>query len=93
MKDAQAIQQDSPGWMLFVVLSFMISISATSLGVLILPVDLWVKGYIAMGMYFTISSSFMLAKMLRDNHESNKLITKLDSAKTQKMLKELDLAS
>ena len=93
MKDAQAIQQDSPGWILFVVLSFMISLGATSLGVLILPADMWVKGYIAMGIYFTVSSSFMLAKMLRDNHESNKLITKLDSAKTQKMLKELDLAS
>jgi hypothetical protein len=93
MKNAETIQQDSAGWRLFVVISFMVSLGATSMGVLILPVEIWVKGYMAMGLYFTISSTFMLSKMIRDQHEAGKLINKISDARTEKMLKEFEMTS
>ena len=92
MKDVQ-IQQDSAAWKFFVVVSFVMSLGATSMGILILPVELWVKGYIAMGLYFTISSCFILAKTLRDAHEADKLVNKISDARTKKMLKEFDVSS
>lgn len=92
MKDVQ-IQQDSTAWKFFVVVSFVMSLGATSMGILILPVELWVKGYIAMGLYFTISSCFILAKTLRDAHEADKLVNKISDARTKKMLKEFDVSS
>lgn len=42
-----------------------------------------------MGVYFTVSSAFGLAKTLRDAHESSRLITKISEAKTEKMLRDL----
>lgn len=92
MKDVQ-IQQDSAAWKFFVVVSFVMSLGATSMGILILPVELWVKGYIAMGLYFTISSCFILSKTLRDAHEADKLVNKISDARTKKMLKEFDTDS
>ncbi|MEM7346150.1 MAG: YiaA/YiaB family inner membrane protein [Chloroflexota bacterium] len=93
MKDVRAIQQDSPAWKFFVVVSFVIALGSTSLGVLILPIDFWVKGYIAMGLYFTLSSTFILSKTLRDSHEASKLVNKISEARTSKMLKDFDLDS
>ncbi|GAB4451800.1 MAG: YiaA/YiaB family inner membrane protein [Anaerolineae bacterium] len=91
MKNVETIQQDSPAWRLFVVISFMLSLGATSLGLMIMPVDLWVKGYLAMGLYFTVSSTFILSKTIRDSHEAGKLINKLSEARAEKMLKEFEL--
>lgn len=91
MKNAQTIQQDSAAWKFFVVTSFALALATTSLGVLVMPVELWVKGYIAMGIYFTISSTFMLSKTIRDGHESEKLVNRISEAKTEKMLKEFDV--
>ena len=86
----QPIQEDSAAWKFFVIVSFIASLSATSLGILILPVDFWVKGYIAMGIYFTLCSTFMLSKTLRDAHEAHKFINQINEARTNKILKEFD---
>ena len=93
MKNVNTIQTDSPAWKFFVIVSFVASLGATSLGLLILPVDFWVKGYMAMGLYFTVSSTLMLSKTIRDAHESDKLVNKISEARTEKMLKDYDLAS
>ncbi len=92
MQNAQ-IQQDSTAWKFFVVISFIFALATTSFGVLILPVELWVKGYMAMGLYFSMASSFMLAKTIRDAHESDKLVNKVNNARTSKMLNEFDIDS
>ena len=93
MNDNNTMQKDSQAWRYFVILSFVASVGATSLGVLILPVDLWVKGYMAMGLYFTIASTVMLSKTLRDAFEADKLINKISEARTEKMLKEYELTT
>ncbi|HEX2675827.1 MAG TPA: YiaA/YiaB family inner membrane protein, partial [Polyangiales bacterium] len=61
----------------------------TSLGIAYLPLSAWVKGSLLMGVYFTGSSAFSLAKTLRDAHESSRLVAKISEAKTEKMLREL----
>ena len=42
-----------------------------------------------MGLYFTVSSAFALAKTLRDAHESQRIVAKISEARTEKMLREL----
>ena len=37
-----------------------------------MPVELWIKGYLIMGLFFTIGSSFTLSKMIRDRHEAER---------------------
>lgn len=84
-------QKDTAAWQLFVWVNFMLAVMATSFGVLFLPIDFWFKGYMAMGLLFTIGSTFSLAKAVRDEHESKKLTNKIQQAKTERMLKEIEL--
>ena len=82
-------QNDTAAWRFQVVAAFAIALALTTGGVFYLPVDHWIKGYLLMGLYFTISSAFALAKTLRDHHEGSRLVAKISEAKTEKMLREL----
>lgn len=93
MNDLHSIQRDSAAWVGFVKFSFALSLGVTSLGIFFLPVDLWVKGYVAMGLYFCVATTLMLSKTIRDEHEAKKLINKINEVKTEKMLKEYDMVS
>ncbi len=62
--------------------------SFTYIGILYLPIDYWVKGFVGMGLTFSVSSSFTLAKTIRDNHESTTLTARIDEARVEKILAE-----
>jgi hypothetical protein len=81
--------RDTGAWRFQVIAAFVIALGLTTGGVLYLPVVTWIKGYLLMGVYFTVSSAFGLAKTLRDAHESSRLVSKISEAKTEKMLREL----
>ena len=84
-------QKDSAAWQLFVWVNFTLACMATGFGVLFLPIDFWFKGYMAMGLLFTVGSTFSLAKSIRDEHEAKKLINKIQQVKTEKMLKDFEM--
>lgn len=63
---------NTPAWRFQVWASFVIACGATAAGIVYLPVDLWTKGFIGMGLLFTIGSCFSLAKTIRDEHEAEK---------------------
>lgn len=86
-----SINENTPAWMAFVWISFGISVILMSFGIYHLPAELWVKGYMTMGMFFCIGSSFTLAKTVRDNHESRKLINRVTEVKTERMLQDYEL--
>lgn len=87
------VQKDTPAWLFQVWASFVLSVFATGIGILCLPVDEWIRGFMAMGLFFTVGSSFTLAKTIRDNHEAAKLINRISDAKAQKILREFEMAS
>jgi hypothetical protein len=80
----------SNAWVFQVWASFVLSVSALTVGILNLPVDNWVKGYMGMGVLFSVGSTFSLSKTTRDIHESKRLISRVDEAKLEKMLAEHD---
>ncbi|MFB2835269.1 YiaA/YiaB family inner membrane protein [Floridanema evergladense] len=88
MKQSIHNQKDTTAWIIQVWLSFILSVSATSVGIFYLPVDGWVKGYMGMGLLFSIGSTFTLAKTVRDNHEATKLTARIDEARVEKILTE-----
>ena len=61
---------DTSAWIMQVWASFGLAVLVTCMGIYNLPVDLWVRGYVAMGFFFTVGSTFTLAKMIRDNAEA-----------------------
>lgn len=83
-------QAHSSAWIFQAWISLIVSISATTIGILYLPVDSWVKGYIGMGFLFTIGSTVSLSKTVRDIHESNKFTSRIDEAKLERLLAEYD---
>ena len=84
------IQKNTSAWRFQTVISFVLSLGMTAIGILYMPADFWVKGFVLMGLIFTVGSSFTLAKTLRDDHEANKLINRIHSAKTEKILKDFE---
>ena len=89
--EAPEIHQDTAAWIFYVHVSFVLSVTLMCIGIWMLPVMFWIKGYLAMGLFFVISSSLALSKTIRDQHESRKLVNRLSSAKTEKILKDYDL--
>ena len=85
------LQQDSAAWRLFVQAAFLISVSLMCVGIWQLPVNIWIRGFLGMGLFFTVSSTLTLAKTMRDDHEAQKLIKRLTNAKTEKMLQDYEI--
>ena len=69
-----SIQEHSSAWIAQTWISFILSISATSMGIIYLPVDVWTKGFMGMGLAFSIGSTISLTKTQRDIREGKKLI-------------------
>jgi hypothetical protein len=81
-------QVHSPGWIIQSWAAFVIAISTTAVGIAYLPVDNWTKGFMGMGLAFSVGSTFSVAKTTRDSYEARKLAYKLDEARAEKLLKE-----
>ena len=88
MEPNGAIRLDSPGWVFFVKCSFACAIAGMIFGVAVMPVEIWMRGYMILGTLFLVGSTFTLSKTMRDEFEASKLINKLAQARTEKILKE-----
>ncbi len=85
-----AHQTHSSAWIFQAWASFVISISATTIGIAYLPVNGWIKAYMGMGTIFSVASTFSVAKTTRDMHESKRIISRVDEAKLERILAEHD---
>ncbi len=80
----------SAAWIAQTWLSFVIALGVTGLGIWFLPVDIWVRAFMAMGLLFSVGSSISLSKTLRDMHEAEKLTKRIDEARVSKYISEHD---
>lgn len=78
--------QHSGAWVVFTYASFLGSTAMVGLGILFLPVDLWVKAYLAMGVVMLIQSCITATKTLRDVHEARRMVNRIEDAKTERLL-------
>ena len=65
-------ERPTPAWVFQSWAAFVLSFATTGLGIWWVPVDLWIRGFLWMGLTFTVSSSLALAKTVRDLHEVEK---------------------
>lgn len=77
-------------WIAQTWISFLLSVSATAMGIYFLPIDAWTKGYLGMGFVFSISSTISMSKTTRDIEESKRIVSRVDEAKLEKLLAEYD---
>jgi hypothetical protein len=64
-----------------------------AVGVYFLPVDLWIKGYLTMGIVMLIQCCVTLTKTVRDMHESGRMVNRIEDAKAERLLMEVSKAS
>ncbi|MFC4059790.1 YiaA/YiaB family inner membrane protein [Planomonospora corallina] len=72
------------------VISFGVSLTAVAIGVAYLPVDGWIRGFLALGVLYVVTSSFTLAKCVRDRQELSEVTNRVDQARLEKLLTEHD---
>lgn len=71
-------------------ISFGISLAAVAYGIAKLPVGAWERGFLALGLIFVVTSSFTLAKCVRDRQEMQEVTTRVDKARLDKLISEHD---
>jgi len=72
------------------IVSFGISLAAVVIGILSLPVGIWMRGFLAVGLVYVVTSTFTLAKVVRDHQEANSVHGRIDQARVEKLLSEHD---
>jgi hypothetical protein len=82
--------KQTPAFYLQAVLSFVVSISAVLGGIVYLPVDGWIRAFLAVGVLYAITSAFTLAKCVRDQHETRTVVHRVDEARIDRFLAEND---
>ena len=76
----------SPVWIAFAYISFIAAVAMLTVGIVLMPADLAMKGYLAMGIVMLVQSCITLTKTLRDNAEAGKLASRIEDAKTERLL-------
>ena len=83
----QAMQnQHSAAWVTFTYASFIGSVAMVGIAIVFLPLDVWIKGYLAMGVAMLIQSCITVTKTIRDQHEGTRLVNRLEDAKAERLL-------
>lgn len=72
-------------------ISFGVSIAAMSVGIAYLPLSGWPRAFLALGLLYTVTSAFTLAKCVRDKQEEIDVISRVDQARLDKLLAEQDV--
>jgi hypothetical protein len=87
---ANPVSKTTPAFFAQAVASFAVSCGALVVGIAWLPVDPWVRAFLATGALYTVSSAFTLAKCIRDRQEEGYLSSRVDRARVDKLLAEHD---
>lgn len=78
--------QHSGAWVGFTYASFVGSAAMVGLGILFMPIDIWLKGYLAMGVVMLVQSCVTMTKTVRDVHEGKRMVNRIEDARTERLL-------
>ena len=80
VRDNRDEQIDTQMWIFQVWAAFIIAFSLTGWGLIRLNIGGWHRGFLVAAALFLVSSSFVLAKTIRDNHEAKILAGSAEAA-------------
>lgn len=72
------------------MISFGISVVALGIGMAYLPVGPWIRAFLVLGLLYVVTSSFTLAKCVRDHQEVTSLAHRVDQARLDKLITDHD---
>ena len=71
-------------------ISFAVSFGAVLVGIAYLPGDGWMRSFLAVSVLYVVTSSFTLAKCVRDHQEQNRVVQRVDEVRLEKFLADHD---
>lgn len=71
-------------------ISFGLALLSMVVAVLYLPVDPWIRAFLALDTLYLTTSAFTLAKCVRDAQETSSVVNRLDQARVDKILADHD---
>ena len=86
MATTDSIQKNTSAFYLQAAVAFGVAVFAMLVAIYYLPADPWVKAFLALGTLFLVTSSFSLAKCIRDAQEDQMVVRRLDQARLDKAL-------
>ena len=81
--------QHSSAWVGFTYASFLGAAVMVAAGVFFMPIDIWLKGYLAMGVIMLVQSCVTLTKTARDQHENRRMVNRIEDAKAERLLMDI----
>jgi hypothetical protein len=73
----------SPGWVAFTYIAFGTSLLMVGIGIAFLPIEIWMRGYLAIGTLMVVQSCITLVKTQRDAAENTRLVNRVETARTE----------
>ena len=71
-------------------ISFGVALIAMGIGITYLPVDPWIRAFTCLSALYLVTSTFTLAKCVRDAQEGAAIVSRVDRARLDKLLAEHD---
>ena len=78
--------KNSSAFYMQAVVAFGVAMFAVMVAVYYLPADPWIKAFFALSICYLVTSSFTLAKVIRDRQEDDMVFSRLDQARLEKAL-------
>lgn len=85
-----ATPKNSQNWTIFTVMSFAVAATMMALGIYNLEASFSAKGFYAMSAIMLVHTAVTLTKTLRDREEAAKFHNRLEDAKTEKLLMDIN---
>ena len=90
MTQTPTMSRTTAAFYLQAAISFGVSLVGVGIGIAYLPVDRWMRAFLAIGTLYIVTSSFTLAKCVRDQQEASTVVSRVDEARLDKLLAEHD---
>ncbi|MGI9350374.1 MAG: YiaA/YiaB family inner membrane protein [Rhizobiaceae bacterium] len=82
--------KDSQAWKMFTMASFVVAASMQAGGIYFLEASFAAKGFYAMSALMLVHTAISITKTLRDAEEADRFLNKIEDAKTEKLLMEVN---
>ena len=86
---SNTLVRDSAAWKQFTIASFVLAAGMMAGGIFFMDATFAAKGFYAMAAIMLVHTSITITKTLRDVEEGNKLASRLEEARTEKLLRDV----
>jgi hypothetical protein len=65
-------------------------VSVVGIGISYLPIGGWIRGFLGAGLLYAVTSTFTLAKCVRDQPDASRVVHRVDEVRLERFLAEHD---